>query len=173
VTPREEIIGTKESIYSSNLEFSDLERVTSTKKTKSITFRIDTMVIEELQREADGAEISLNVLVNQVLKRYVEWDRFENKLGMVPIPKSILSSLINQTMEVAAEAKIIDTEAYRAKIVKHAAESALNVMKDTVMFMRNDYNFWTVLDVLRRYMKVAGITSDHRLEPGNKHVFII
>ncbi|HEU5445945.1 MAG TPA: hypothetical protein VFU67_02275, partial [Nitrososphaeraceae archaeon] len=57
--------------------------------------------------------------------------------------------------------------------VKHAAESALKVMKDTVLFMRNDYSFWTVLDVLRRYMKVAGITSDHRVEQERKHVFII
>lgn len=131
------------------------------------------MVINELQREADGAEISLNVLVNQVLRRYIEWDRFENRLGMVPIPKSILCSLIDQSMEVAMEAKITDTKAYRDKIVKHTAESALNVMKDTVMFMRNDYSFWSVLDVLRKYMKVAGITSDHRVEAGRKHVFII
>lgn len=152
---------------------SNIQTVTSPKKTKSITFRLDTMVINELQREADGAEISLNVLVNQVLRRYIEWDRFENRLGMVPIPKSILCSLIDQTMEVAMEAKITDTKAYRDKIVKHTAESALNVMKDTVMFMRNDYSFWSVLDVLRRYMKVAGITSDHRVEAGRKHVFII
>lgn len=152
---------------------SNIQTVTSPKKTKSITFRLDTMVINELQREADGAEISLNVLVNQVLRRYIEWDRFENRLGMVPIPKSILCSLIDQTMEVAMEAKITDTKAYRDKIVKHTAESALNVMKDTVMFMRNDYSFWSVLDVLRTYMKVAGITSDHRVEAGRKHVFII
>jgi len=30
-----------------------------------------------------------------------------------------------------------------------------------------------VLDVLREYMKVAGIMSDHRIEAGRKHVFII
>lgn len=155
------------------MDSSDLEKVTTPKKTKSITFRLDTMVIDELQREANGAEISLNVLVNQVLRRYIEWDRFENKVGMIPIPKSILCSLLNQTMEVAAEAKIADLEAYRDRIVKHVAESALKVMKDTVLFMRNDYSFWTVLDVLRRYMKVAGITSDHRVEQGRKHVFII
>ena len=155
------------------MRLSNPESDSTPKKTKSITFRLDTKVIDELQGEADEAEISLNVMVNQVLKRYVEWDRFENKVGMIPIPKSILCCLINQTMEVAAEAKITDKEGYRDRIVKHTAESALNVMKDTVMFMRNDYSFWTVLDVLRRYMKVAGITSDHRVEPGRKHVFII
>jgi hypothetical protein len=143
------------------------------RKTKSITFRVDTKVIEELQREADQGEISLNVLVNQVLRRFVEWDRYENKLGMIPIPKSMLSTLIDRTMQLATDAKIEDLESYRTKIVNNAAETALNVMKDSALFMRKDYSFWTVLDVLREYMKVAGIMSDHRIEAGRKHVFII
>ncbi|HEY7228675.1 MAG TPA: hypothetical protein VH481_11200 [Nitrososphaeraceae archaeon] len=151
----------------------DSDESVKPRKTKSITFRLDTKVIEELQREADQGEISLNVLVNQVLRRFVEWDRFENKLGMIPIPKSMLSTLIDKTMQLAADAKIADLESYRTKIVNNAAETALNVMKDSVLFMRKDYSFWTVLDVLREYMKVAGIMSDHRIEAGRKHVFII
>ena len=152
---------------------SDSDEIVKPKKTKSITFRLDTKVIEELQREADQGEISLNVLVNQVLRRFVEWDRYENKLGMIPIPKSMLSTLIDETMRFASDAKIPDLESYRAKIVNNAAETALNVMRDSVLFMRKDYSFWTVLDVLREYMKVAGIMSDHRIEAGRKHVFII
>jgi hypothetical protein len=84
-----------------------------------------------------------------------------------------LSVLIDKTMQLATDAKIADIESYRTKIVNNAAETALNVMKDSVLFMRKDYSFWTVLDVLREYMKVAGITSDHRIEAGRKHVFII
>ena len=68
------------------------------------------MVVEELQRDANEGEISLNVLVNQVLKRYVEWDRYENKLGMIPIPKLMLTTLIDETMQLAADAKIADLE---------------------------------------------------------------
>jgi hypothetical protein len=146
---------------------------TKPKKTKSITFRLDSTVVEELQRDADQGEISLNVLVNQILKRNVEWDRYENKLGMMPIPKSMLTTLIDEAMKLAAETKIPDLESYRNKIVNNAAETALKVMKDSVLFMRKEYSFWTVLDVLRQYMKVAGIISDHRIERGRKHVFII
>jgi hypothetical protein len=155
------------------LDLFDSDESIKPRKTKSITFRLDTKVIEELQREADQGEISLNVMVNQVLRRFVEWDRYENKLGMIPIPKSMLSTLIDETMQLASDAKIPDLESYRRKIVHNAAETALNVMKDSVLFMRKDYSFWTVLDVLREYMKVAGIMSDHRIEAGRKHVFII
>ena len=155
------------------LDLFDSDENIKPRKTKSITFRLDTMVIEELQREANQGEISLNVLVNQVLRRFVEWDRYENKLGMIPIPKSMLSTLIDETIQLAKDAKIEDLESYRTRIVNNAAETALNVMRDSVLFMRKDYSFWTVLDVLREYMKVAGIMSDHRIEAGRKHVFII
>jgi len=131
------------------------------------------MVVDELQRDSNEGEISLNVLVNQVLKRYVEWNRYENKLGMIPIPKLMLTTLIDEAMQIAADAKIADLESYRNKIVNNAAQAALKVMKDSVLFMRKEYSFWTVLDVLRQYMKVAGIVSDHRIETGRKHVFII
>ena len=143
------------------------------KKTKSITFRLDSTVVEELQRDANQLEISLNVLVNQVLKRHVGWDRYENKLGIMPIPKSMLVTLIDQTMKLAADAKIPDLESYRDKIVNNAAQTALKVMKDSVLFMRKDYSLWTVLEVLREYMKVSGIVSDHRIESSRKHVFVI
>jgi predicted HicB family RNase H-like nuclease len=62
------------------------------KKSQSITFRLDSNTFDELQREADQNQISLNVLVNQALKRYSDWDRYENRIGMMPVPKAILTS---------------------------------------------------------------------------------
>jgi hypothetical protein len=142
-------------------------------KTKSTTFRLDTKIVQELQRDADQGEVSLNVLVNQILRRYVEWDRYERKLNLLPIPKLMLIKMIDDTLRIAKEANISDLEAYRNKIARSAAEVALNIMKDSVLFMKKDYNLWSVLDVLRKYMKVAGITSDHSVEHGRKHVFVI
>ena len=60
------------------------------KKTRSVTFRLDSSILDELQHEADQKEISLNVLVNQTLKRYCRWDRYENSIGMMPVPKIML-----------------------------------------------------------------------------------
>lgn len=155
------------------MDLYDSQEVVKQRKTRSTTFRLDTKVVDELQKEADQEEISLNVLVNQILRRYIEWDRFENKLNLLPIPKLMLTRMIDETLEVAKDAKIQDLESYRNKIAKNAAEVALNIMKDSVLFMKKEYNLWTVLDVLRNYMKVAGITSDHTLEAGRKHVFVI
>lgn len=152
---------------------STSESVSQSKKTRSVTFRLDSSVIEELQAEADSREISLNVLVNQVLKRYVEWDRFENKIGMMPVPKIILSSLIDKTISAAKSSGLKDIDRYRAEIIKQAAQLAFGLMKDAVLLMKRQYNLWVVLSVLEEYMKVSGIKADHKLEGSKKHVFII
>ena len=143
------------------------------KKSRSVTFRLDLKVIDELQTEADNMEISLNVLVNQVLKRYAEWDRYENKIGMMPVPRVILSHLVDKCMSVAKSSGIKDVNHYRDGIIKQAAELAFTLMKDSVLFMKKQYNLWVVLSVLEEYMKVSGIKSDHKLEGSRKHVFII
>jgi hypothetical protein len=149
------------------------EGVSQSKKTRSVTFRLDSSVIDELQMEADSREISLNVLVNQILKRYSEWDRFENKIGMMPVPKVILSSLIDRAISVAKSSGIKDIDRYRDEIIKQAALLAFGLMKDSVLFMKRQYNLWVVLAVLEEYMKVSGIKADHKIEGSRKHVFVI
>jgi hypothetical protein len=148
----------------------------SKKSTRSVSFRLDSKVIDEMQKEANQNEISLNVLVNQTLKKYTEWGRYENKIGMMPVPKLMLSSLIDRAIEIATKNGLLtDTtiDSYRDQIIKEAASTAYNLMKDAVLFMKKDYNLWTVLSVLQEYMKVSGINSDHQIESGRKHVFVI
>jgi hypothetical protein len=149
------------------------EGTSAAKKTRSVTFRLDSLVIDELQSEADNREISLNVLVNQILKRYSEWDRYETKIGMMPVPKIILSSLIDKAISVAKNSGIKDIDRYRDEIIREAAQIAFGLMKDSVLFMKRQYNLWVVLAVLEEYMKVSGIKADHKLEGARKHVFII
>ena len=117
-------------------------------------------------------ELSLNVLVNQVLRRYVEWDRYESKLGMMPVPKLMLATLIDETVQVAVDAGISGIDSSRDRILNNAAKIAFNLMRDSVLFMKKSYNLWTVLEVLQEYMKVSGIMSDHTIETERRHVFI-
>lgn len=144
----------------------------TTKKSRSITFRLDSSVLDELQNEANNNEISLNVLVNQVLRKYVDWERYENKLGMMPVPKVMLSSLINETMILAKNNGIV-IEPYRDELIKYSAKKAYQNIRDSVLFMKKKFDLWSVLGVLQEYMKVSGITSDHKIEDSRRHVFVI
>jgi hypothetical protein len=143
--------------------FDDMQHQSDkSKKSRSVTFRLDSSVLEELQHEADQKEISLNVSVNQILKRYCQWDRYESRIGMMPVPKIILSSLIDKAISIAKANGMQNIEPYRDEIIKQAAGLAFNLMKDSVLF-----------SVLEEYMKASGIKSDHKIEAGRKHVFLI
>jgi predicted HicB family RNase H-like nuclease len=143
------------------------------KKTRSVTFRLDSSILDELQHEADQREISLNVSVNQILKRYCQWDRYESRIGMMPVPKIMLSYCIDKAISIAKNNGIQNIELYRDEIIKQAAGIAFSLMKDSVLFMKKNFNLWVVLSVLEEYMKVSGIKADHKIEAGRKHVFVI
>ena len=44
--------------------------------TRSITYRLPEKLVAELETESTQKGISQNVLVRQILEKYVQWDRF-------------------------------------------------------------------------------------------------
>lgn len=126
-------------------------------KTRSITYRLPASIVEELETEAMQKNISQNVLVKQILEKYVQWDRFGDKIGMVPVPKKILDTLGSE-MSGEEINQII-------KVLKP-------VIKDTVLFMKGNYDLKRCIETLEDYMKASGMKSDHRIE-GDLHHFII
>ncbi|CAD6368706.1 conserved hypothetical protein [metagenome] len=125
--------------------------------TRSITYRLPTKIVEELETEAMNKNISQNVLVKQILEKYVSWDRFGDKLGMIPIPKGILNSL---GMEM------------NGQDINEIIKVVLPLIKDTVLFMKGKYDLKRCIETLEDYMKASGMKSDHRIE-GELHHFII
>ncbi|MEW6042823.1 MAG: toxin-antitoxin system HicB family antitoxin [Thermoproteota archaeon] len=63
---------------------------------ESVTFRINSSVLERLAAESDSQKISLNALVNQILANYAEWDVTAAHAGWMLIPRDELQSLINK-----------------------------------------------------------------------------
>lgn len=126
-------------------------------KTRSITYRLPVKIVEELETEAMQKSVSQNVLVRQILEKYVQWDRFSDKIGMIPVPKAILEALGDEM-----GGKDID------KIIK----IIVPIIKKNVMFIKGDYDLKRCIETLEDYMRASGMISDHRLE-GNLHHFII
>ncbi|MGZ5489562.1 MAG: hypothetical protein ACXW2E_04475, partial [Nitrososphaeraceae archaeon] len=59
------------------------------KRTKPLTFRIETKILEKIREEGGNNQISVNNFINKILKRYVEWDSYEPKVGMIPMAKPV------------------------------------------------------------------------------------
>ena len=126
-------------------------------KTRSVTYRLPVKLVEEIETEAMNHNISHNVMARQILEKYVQWDRFANKIGMIPVPKKLLDSLgIEMSPEEINE--IIN-------VIKP-------VIKDTVLFIKGKYDLKRCIETLEDYMRASGMKSDHRIE-GDLHHFII
>ncbi len=125
--------------------------------TRSITYRLPEKLINELETEASQKNTSQNVLVKQILEQYVQWDRFSTKIGMIPVPKSILKSLGDEL-----DGQDID----------EIINLIFPMIKDTVLFIKGGYDLERCIETLEDYMRASGMNSDHRIE-GDVHTFLI
>ena len=142
-----------ESIVSPNRQIHSPKK----EPTRSITYRLPEKLVLELETESTQRSISQNVLVKQILEKYVQWDRFSNKIGMIPVPKGILESL-----GVELDGKDID----------EIITMIFPMIKDTVLFMKGGYDLKRCVETLEDYMRASGMNSDHRVE-GDIHIFLI
>ena len=134
-------------------------QVHSSKKesTRSITYRLPEKLVIELETESTQRGISHNVLVRQILEKYVQWDRYSNKIGMIPVPKGILESL---------------GESLDGKDIDEIITLIFPMIKDTVLFIKGGYDLKRCVETLEDYMRASGMNSDHRVE-GDMHIFLI
>ena len=126
-------------------------------ETGTISYRLPSKLLDDLETEAREKNISQNVLVKQILMKYVSWERFASKMGLIPVPQRILESL-GGDMSHQDVLKIIDV--------------LFVSIKDSVMLMKGGYDLKRTIETLEDYMRSSGMESDHRIE-GELHHFII
>jgi hypothetical protein len=126
-------------------------------KTRTITYRLPENILDEINTEAMEKNISANVLIRQILERHISWDRFANKIGMIPIPKSIIE---------------IFGDKIEGNKINDINKTIKPFIKESVLFMKGKYDLKRCIEALEDYIKASGIKSDHRME-GNLHHFII
>ncbi|HJR49255.1 MAG TPA: hypothetical protein VJ799_13935 [Nitrososphaeraceae archaeon] len=132
--------------------------ITNRKRTATMTFRIDEHILNQLKKESERRDISLNILVNHVLKQYVEWDMYACKAGMVPVAKAVVSALFDkmtpqETIELASK-------------VGHTA------IHDIALFMKSKMDLQSFLSWFEMKMNNSSIEFSHRLV-NNSHTYVI
>lgn len=132
--------------------------ITNRKRTATMTFRIDEHILNQLKKESERRDISLNILVNHVLKQYVEWDMYACKAGMVPVAKPVVSALFDkmtpqETIELASK-------------VGHTA------IHDIALFMKSKMDLQSFLSWFEMKMNNSSIEFSHRLV-NNTHTYVI
>lgn len=126
-------------------------------RTTTITFRVNENLIRKLKEEAEGREISLNTLANQIFKRYIEWDSYEPKVGMIPIAKPVMVQLFENISE--------------DKIVEIASNVGRSAVKDIALFMKHRIDIDSFLEWFETRMKTTSVELSHqRAEDNNNNI---
>ena len=122
-------------MIATDTELQRLGRHRSQKKnSESITFRLESRILNKLREEALQKDISINTLVSQTLRQHTDWQSNASRAGFVVTRKSFL----HQIMEMIPERDI-------SSISKNVA---LRETKDFVLLLRNEYNIDSFLSVL-------------------------
>lgn len=128
------------------------------KKTATMTFRVEKDVLNQLRVESDKKEVSLNTLVNQVLRRFVEWDMYESKVGMIPIARPVVHMLFENMDE--------------AKIIEMAHSLGKGAVHDIALFMKSKLDVESFLSWLETRLKNSSMEFSHTVRQ-DRHVYII
>ena len=128
-------------------------------KSTSISFRIDESILNKLKNEAKENDISLNTLANQVFKRYVEWDSFGTKVGMVPVAKPLLIELFSELDE--------------NRLAELADKIGKRVVNEVTMFVKGTLDEESFMKWFESRLRASPFEVNHVIQENGAHSFII
>jgi len=128
------------------------------RKTSTFTLRIDEGIAKSLQNDSQLQDISLNTLINKILKRYVEWDSYEPKVGMIPMTKPVITTLFN----MMSEEEILDLVINFGK----------NVVQDIAYFMKMKSDPDSFLTWFEIRMRRSFVEFNH-LQENDRHIYVL
>jgi hypothetical protein len=113
-----------------------------------------------LRDEAQKQGISLNSLVNQVIKNFFEWHIFEREAGFVPILKPVVRDLY--------------TSMSKEKILQIAANTAYEESENSIYFMKGSMELNSFLSWFENRMKNSSIQVNHTFDKDRKmHTYVV
>jgi hypothetical protein len=129
-----------------------------TKKTATVTFRLDEDVLSTLRRESEGRHISLNSMVNQILQDFVDWYMYEPKVGMISFFKPVVAEIFKKLTE--------------EQVKEVAATAGKEATTDATLFMKRKVDLDSFLSWLESRMKNSSVEISHNSE-GSIHTYVL
>ena len=124
--------------------------------TEGITFRIPSSSISRLREESKKKQVSLNTLVNQIIKDHLDWHASAALAGFFYVPRATFSRLVDHlTEEEISELAII--------IAKRDLDIGL---------LTGELTLSSFLNILENYSRISNFPYKHEVA-NEVHNFII
>src|SRR2546426_3301241 len=128
------------------------------KKTCLVTFRLPEKLVEELRDEAKNTQISLNTLANQILNRYVAWERYSSKLGLIPMPRPLVKEIFRDLSN--------------RRIQKIASNSCKDAIKELVLIKEGNLTLDSFISVFNEWLKASWLVHRYKKNIEGHHYVI-
>src|SRR5690349_460572 len=124
--------------------------IIGSKKTNTMTFRLDEEIIERLRIESKNREISTNTLVNQALKRFLDWDMYQTKIGLVSINRPVFVEVFGKFTQ--------------KEIIEIATRVGKNEVRDIALFMKGKIDLDSFISWFEMRMMNSSVQVSHSIE---------
>jgi predicted DNA-binding ribbon-helix-helix protein len=133
------------------------------KNTESITFRLESEILERLRQEAKRKDVSVNTLVSQIAKQHTNWHSMAAQAGFIYVRKPLMIKLLESQND--------------EQIISLAKHVALSSNKNFLLMLRRKYNIHSALDMIETWISTSGYSYNHNLEDldysNRLHSFIV
>jgi predicted hydrocarbon binding protein len=124
----------------------------------NLTISSDEKILGRLKEESVEKDLSLNTLVNQILRLHVDWYSNASKVGFLPIRKITIQKFLERYTE---------DELYQI-----GQDVAKETNKDLVLLMRDRFDIENALHVFESWMKASNYPYRHTIT-GSTHKIVI
>lgn len=131
----------------------------NSKKTSTITFRINKEYEKILRQESEKTGVSLNVLANQIFRDYTEWDRYMKSFGTIVMSRDAFKLIIDELDE--------------KNVISLGVKIGERAPREFILFKWKDLNSNNVTSFMKMFFDHCGYGKyDHQTQD-NKHIFSI
>ena len=127
-------------------------------KTETVTFRLPSSLIDELRMDAELEGISLNNYVAKIFSNYIQWERYERKVGLLPMTEAFLREVLSQLTD--------------EQIVNLAQRLEKQKFRNILAFMKDSHDVEDFVEVIRAWLTVSWMQQNIEVRDG-KYYFKI
>ena len=127
-------------------------------KTETVTFRFPSSLIDELRMDAELQGISLNNYAAKIFSNHIQWERYERKVGLLPMTEAFLREVLSQLTD--------------EQIINLAQRLEKQKFTNILAFMKNSHEVDDFVEVIRAWLTVSWMQQNIEVRDG-KYYFKI
>ncbi len=122
-------------------------------KTETITFRLPSALIEELRGDAEMEGMSLNSYASRIFSNHVQWERYERKVGLLPMTEAFLKEVLSQLSD--------------EQVVNLAQKLEKQKFKNILAFMKDSPTVADFVELMRTWLNVSWMQQSVEVRDGD------